>query len=883
MQMSDKKTATDKTKSKAPVSKKRIYQVAKELNLSHEEIITFLNDSDISVKSHMSPVDDDVYNKILAEFAMEKVIVEREKSETIQREQELLRKMEREIEKQKDDTPAIMPHELPPISKVKKKASEQSPEARAIEQYKKEHEKAAAEISATVSEEITELGSKIAEPVEDTSKVSDATESAVSDVLPDRDFVEEDVKLKKKVKKASKSSTRDELSDDTIIKEKTPKHKRKRIRVKKSVQQESIQKTAETKRRRKKPPLIDEKAVDDSIKKTLAGLDAGKSKKKRKKSAAAEDVELDTTLLKVPEFTSVGDLANIMDILPNELIAKCMAMGIMVTINQRLDFDTIILLADEYEFKVEREEEYGADVVAESEVEENSADLIERAPIVTIMGHVDHGKTSLLDYIRNENVVAGESGGITQHIGAYRVIFQDDREITFLDTPGHEAFSAMRARGAQVTDIVILVVAADDGVKPQTLEAINHARAANVPIIVAINKIDKAASNPENVKRELSENKLMVESWGGKVQSVNVSAKSGEGVDDLLEAILLEADLLELKANPNSKARGIIVEAKLDKGYGPIGTLLVQKGTLKIGDPFICGSSSGKVRALLNERGQKVEVTHPSEPVQVLGFDTVPTANDYFAVLDEERDVKKISSERQRIKREKDFRKVKLRTLDEISLQIKEGKLRELSIIIKGDTDGSVEALTDSLINLSTKEVAVKVIHNAVGNIVESDILLASASAAVVIGFHVDASTEAKKLAEKNNIDIRSYDVIYDAVNEVKLALEGLLEPEVILNVVGNVEIRMVFSNSRVGAIAGCYVTSGKVSRGDVIRLIRDDEQVAEGTIDSLKRFKDDVKEVTEGFECGITLQGVDNIQEGDIIHIIEITSRKRKLEEARV
>ncbi|MCH6575395.1 MAG: translation initiation factor IF-2 [Bacteroidetes bacterium] len=364
---------------------------------------------------------------------------------------------------------------------------------------------------------------------------------------------------------------------------------------------------------------------------------------------------------------------------------------------------------------------------------------------------------------------------------------------------------------------------------------------------------------------------------------MEVSAKTGEGIDDLLDSVILEADLLELKANPKIKARGIIVEAKLDKGFGPLGTLLVQKGTLRIGDPFICGSSSGKVRALLNERGQRVEFTSPSVPVQVLGFDTVPTANDYFAVLDEERDVKKISSERQRIKREKDFRKIKLRTLDEISLQIKEGKLRELSIIIKGDADGSVEALTDSLVNLSTKEVAVKVIHNAVGTIVESDILLASASAAVVIGFHVEASTEANKLAEKNNIDIRSYNVIYDAVNEVKLALEGMLEPEEILTVVGNIEVRMVFSNSRVGAIAGCYVTSGKVSRGDMMRLIRDDEQIGEGIVDSLKRFKDDVKEVTEGFECGITLQGAGIIQEGDIIHIIERTSRKRTLEEARV
>ena len=880
--MNDKKSDSASAKPEAPEPKKRIYQIAKELNLSHEEIMTFLSESDIKFQSHMSPVDATVYSKILAEFAVEKVIVEREKSETIQREQEQLRKMEREIEKQKVDPPAIMPHEVPPIVKGKVKPAEQSPEALAVEQYKKEHDEPSDEVSSADSAETETSEIKTEEPVDESSEASDSA-AEVTEVETDKEPAEKELKVKSKDKKVSKKAAGKELKEEPSEKEKASAHTRKRVRVKKSIQQETVLKTIEQNRRKKRPVPVDAKAVDESIKKTLAGLDVGKGRKKRKKSAVADEVEIDATLLKVPEFTSVGDLANLMDIPSNELIGKCMALGIMVTINQRLDFDTIILLADEYEFTVEKEEEYGADVVAESDEEEDSADLVERAPIVTIMGHVDHGKTSLLDYIRNENVVAGESGSITQHIGAYRVTDKKNREITFLDTPGHEAFTAMRARGAEITDIVILVVAADDGVKPQTLEALNLARAANVPIIVAINKIDKSTANPENVKRELSENKLIVESWGGKVQSIEVSAKTGEGIDDLLDSVIMEADLLELKANPKIKARGIIVEAKLDKGFGPLGTLLVQKGTLRIGDPFICGSSSGKVRALLNERGQRVEFTSPSVPVQVLGFDTVPTANDYFAVLDEERDVKKISSERQRIKREKDFRKIKLRTLDEISLQIKEGKLRELSIIIKGDADGSVEALTDSLVNLSTKEVAVKVIHNAVGTIVESDILLASASAAVVIGFHVEASAEANKLAEKNNIDIRSYNVIYDAVNEVKLALEGMLEPEEILSVVGNVEVRMVFSNSRVGAIAGCYVTSGKVTRGDMIRLIRDDEQIGEGTIDSLKRFKDDVKKVTEGFECGITLQGAGIVQEGDIIHIIERTSRKRTLEEARV
>ena len=873
--MTAKNTETTKMKTEKKAAKKRIYQIAKELNLSHEEIISFLEQNEIAVSSHMSPVDDATYDKILAEFAKEKVIVEREKSESIQREQEFLRKMEKDLEKKRIETASMMPHEVPVLSKRKNKDEVVPKEEEVLKEVKAEEPE-----PAKAKEEIEKVDS--VEPDLSTKDSDYEKSEGKPDTTTDKDSSISEIDQISDVKPKRRKIDLDDLPADKIH-SKGDKHKRKRVRIKKAGQDAAEIKPVEPFKKRKKALPVDQKAVDESIKKTLAAVDASSKKKKRRKTASSGEVEIDTSLLKVAEYTSVGDLASLMDIPTNELIAKCMELGFMVTINHRLDFDTIVLLADEYEFRVEKEDEFGADIVNELDIKENPEDLVARAPVVTIMGHVDHGKTSLLDFIRNESVVAGEAGGITQHIGAYRVILDNGKEITFLDTPGHEAFTAMRARGAQVTDIVVIVVAADDGVKPQTIEAINHARAAKVPIIVAINKIDKPNADIENVKRELSEHKIVVESWGGKIQSVDVSAKTGEGIDDLLLGILLESELLELKANPNRRARGIVVESRLDKGLGPLGTILIQKGTLKIGDPFVCGSTSGKVRVLMDERGNRVKESLPSMPIQVLGFQSIPAANDLFAVLAEEREVKKISFERQRIKREQQFRKIRFRTLDEISQQIKEGKVRELSIIIKGDTDGSVEALNDALGNLSTKEVAIKLIHSAVGTIIESDILLATASGAVIIGFHIEATPKAKQLAEKESIDIRIYNVIYDVVNEIKTALEGLLEPEKITSVIGSVEIRAVFSNSKVGSIAGCYVLSGKVSRGDLINLLRDEEMVSQGTISSLKRFKDDVKEVAEGFECGITLEGISDIKEGDVIQIYEITDRKRTLDEARI
>jgi translation initiation factor IF-2 len=490
---------------------------------------------------------------------------------------------------------------------------------------------------------------------------------------------------------------------------------------------------------------------------------------------------------------------------------------------------------------------------------------------------VDHGKTSLLDYIRESNVVAGESGGITQHIGAYEVEF-NGRHIAFLDTPGHEAFTAMRARGAQATDIVILVVAADDGVQQQTIEAINHARAANVPIVVAINKIDKPGANPDTIKQQLAQQSILVESWGGKVQSAEVSAKSGKGVDRLLESVLLEADLLDLKANAKRRARGVIIESELDRGKGAVATVLVQKGTLHVGDAFIAGHFSGKVRAMYDERGKRAQSAPPSTPVRVVGFAGVPAAGDPFVVMADERAAREISQKRQQLKREQDFRRVRHITLDQISKQIKEGAVKELRIIVKGDFDGSVEAVSDSLMKLSTNEVAVNVIHKAVGGISESDVLLATASEAIILGFHVRSTLEAREIAERENVDIRHYKIIYDAVNDVKAALEGLLEPEISENITGTIEIRNIFKVPKIGTAAGCYVQSGKLVRSDNVRLYRDDKLIFEGKIASLKRFKEDVREVSAGFECGLSLENFDDVHVGDVIEAYQIVKTKRTL-----
>ena len=566
-----------------------------------------------------------------------------------------------------------------------------------------------------------------------------------------------------------------------------------------------------------------------------------------------------------------------MEVSGTQIISACMSLGIMVTMNQRLDAETLSIVADEFGFEVDfvksdLEENFT------DEVEEKEEDLIARAPIVTVMGHVDHGKTSLLDHIRSENVIAGESGGITQHIGAYSVILKNKQKITFLDTPGHEAFTAMRARGAQVTDIAIIVIAADDDIMPQTKEAISHAQAASVPIIFAINKVDKETSNPEKIKEKLAQMDLMVEDWGGKIQSQDISALKGTGVKELLEKVLLEAELLELKANPNRKSKGTVVEAYLDKGRGYVSTILVQTGTLNVGDYLLAGKHSGKVRAMFDERGKTIETAPPSTPVSVLGLDGAPQAGDNFNVLEDEREAKQIAAKRTQLLREQNVRTQRHITLDEIGRRIALGDFKELNMILKGDVDGSVEALTDSLQKLSTEEIQVNIIHKGVGAITESDVLLASASDAIIIGFNVRPMGNARMLAEKEEIDIRSYSIIYDAINDVKDAMEGMLSPEMKEEISGNAEIRETFKISKIGTIAGCMVTSGKIFRNSSIRVIREGVVQYTGTLSSLKRFKDDAKEVAKGYDCGLQVKNYNDIRINDVIEFFQEVAVKKTL-----
>jgi translation initiation factor IF-2 len=635
-------------------------------------------------------------------------------------------------------------------------------------------------------------------------------------------------------------------------------------------------------------PEISEEDVQKQIKDTLARLTTkGKSKgskyRREKRDAVLqrshEDEEkklADKNVLHVTEFVSVNELASMMNAPVTEVISVCMNMGLFVSINQRLDAETLVLVADEFQYKVE----FISVDLQESISEEHDTpdELVPRPPIVTVMGHVDHGKTKLLDYIRHTNVIAGEAGGITQHIGAYGVQLEGGRKITFLDTPGHEAFTAMRARGAQITDVVIVVVAADDGVMPQTVEAINHAQAAGVPIVFAINKIDKPTSNPERIKEQLAKMNLLVEDWGGKYQSQEISAKSGQGIDLLLEKVLLEAELLDLKANPNKNARGTVIESMLDKGRGYIATILVESGTLRAGDVLLAGASYGHVKALYNERGKKIDFAGPAFPTQILGLNGAPQAGDKFHVMDTDKEAKEIANRREQLQREQELRTKKHITLDEIGRRIAIGNFQELNVIVKGDVDGSVEALSDSLIKLSTPEIQVNVIHKAVGQISESDILLAAASNAIIIGFQVRPSFSARKLAEKEQIDVRLYSIIYDAINELKDAMEGMLSPEMKEEIVATLEILEVFKITKVGTVAGCIVRDGKLTRSTRVRVIRDGIVVYTGNLDSLKRFKEDVREVVSGFECGLNIENFNDIKVGDIIEGYQEVEVKKKL-----
>ena len=822
------------------MSKLRIFQIAKELNISHTEILSFLKKQGIEVGSHMAPVDEETHHIILNEFHKDKESIDRYRKEKVRRVIHDTRIKELQQANKK--------LELLTLEDQRKLEIEEREKARVEEKRQAEE----AKIQAAEEEKKAKLDAE--------KKATDEAER----IELEGKRVKKDIEKKKKVAKISKKKLRKiDLSEIEAQVGRGTTHRR--TDQKKKIDPKSSKSTRET------------------VKKITAKIDTKTKKKiyKKEKDIILNDAEfeIEAKPIKIAEFSNVDELSKILDTKPNDIIQKCMGLGVLATINQRLDWDLIELLAGEFGFSAEKLENIGEELFTLEDSEEDKAKAIRRSPVVTVMGHVDHGKTSLLDYIRETNVVGGESGGITQHIGAHKVELNDGNSVTFLDTPGHEAFTAMRSRGAKVTDIVVLVVAANDGVMPQTIEAIDHAKAANVPLIIAINKIDLPDIDQERVKRELSEHNVLVEDWGGKIQAIPISAKTGQGIDDLLASMLVESEMLELKANYDTLARGTVIDSKLDKGHGPIATVLIQKGILKVGDPFICNNISGKVRAMMNERGQRIQEAGPSDPVQVLGFDLVPQSADIFAVLKDEREIKRIASDRQRLKREIDQKKIAAQTLDAMSALIKEGAIKNLPIIIKGDVDGSIEALSEQLEKITYEEVGVQVIHKAVGMVSESDVLLASASKAVIIGFHVQVSSNAKLQAKQEGVDIRTYNVIYNAVEEINLALEGLLEPEKVEEVLGSAIVQAAFKIPKIGFIAGSKVTEGTIVRNAKARVIREDEEIAVGEIVSLKQLKDDAKEIREGFECGIGIDNFSKFKEGDIIVCYKIISIKRKLE----
>jgi len=804
----------------------RIFQIAKELNISHKGIIAFLETKGIKV-GLMDTIDDQLRQLILNEFSKDKETVDRFRKE--------------QVRKEIHDT------------KVRQKQKETS--------------------------KLKLLS------LQDQRSLEQKEQERIKSIDEARKKKEAESKEKKDLEKR-KASDQDKKKEEKI-KSKTEKNKKRKMRKIEIADIESeigqVSRKKQSRETAVKKPEEAPKNVKEMVKKTLAEM-GGKSKKKvyRKEKDFDSQENQDVTLnkLEIREFSNVVELAKLFKSSPSEIIQKCIGIGVLTTMNQRLEWDVIELLAEDYGYTAEKISDISDEMFSIEDTKDDLQNAKSRAPVVTIMGHVDHGKTSLLDYIRKTNIVAGESGGITQHIGAYKVELEEGKYITFLDTPGHEAFTAMRARGAQVTDLVILVVAADDAVMPQTIEAINHARSANVPIIVAINKIDKPGSDLDKVKRELSDHGVLVEDWGGKIQSVPVSAKTGEGIEDIISSILLESEMLELKSNFETLGRGTVIDSRLDKGHGPMATVLIRKGTIRVGDPFLCNDYSGKIRAIMNERGQRIKEAFPSDAVQVLGFDQVPQVSDIIAVVKSEKDLKRMSSDRQRIRREIDLRKITTHTLDEMSSLIKEGNIKSLPLIIKGDVDGSVEALSETLGKIMTDEVQVKVIHQAVGMVTESDVLLAEASSAVIIGFNVQVSSNAKLQAKQTGVDIRTYSIIYDAVEEVKMALEGLLEPELKEKITGKALVQAQFKIPKLGFIAGSKVSEGIIKRNDKARLLRNDEIIIDNCdISSLKRFQEDVKEVKEGLECGIGLSGAFKYEEGDIIEVFEVKEIKRKLE----
>ena len=848
----------------------RLNKVLRELNISIDRVADFLESKGYKIeKRPTTKISKDLYDLLCDEFQLDvdKKIASQELVEAKNKEKERLKE---KLEREQENSSNISNNEII-------KASSK------VVQFKK-----LGKINLDSDKHIDKpiLKNNLAQ--NNNQKVSDENVKKTDEALKKDNYK----------KLTGLTSTGEKIDLDTLKESQTeiPKTKSKKRRRRIISKQDDLQKNEsriKSKQRERSKGLSkeepSEEEVQQQIKETLEKLQGksskGKAAKYRKdkrdqhKQKSEEELaalEEESKILKVTEFVTANEIATMMDVSPTEIISACMTLGMMVTLNQRLDAETLSIVAEEFGYKVEF---VTAEIEEENiEPEDSPEDLKSRPPIVTVMGHVDHGKTSLLDYIRKENVIAGESGGITQHIGAYGVELKDGQKITFLDTPGHEAFTAMRARVAQVTDLAIIVIAADDDIMPQTKEAISHAQAASVPIVFAINKIDKPNSNPDKIKESLSNMNLLVEDWGGKIQSHDISALKGDGVNELLEKVLLEAELLELKANPDKDASGTVVEAFLDKGRGYISTILVQAGTLKIGDFVLAGKNSGKVKAMQDERGNQVKEAGPSTPISILGLDGAPQAGDKFSVFSDEREAKQIANKRTQLQREQTVRTQKHITLDEIGRRIALGEFKELNIILKGDVDGSVEALTDSLQKLSTEEIQVNIIHKAVGAITESDVLLASASDAIVVGFNVRPMGNARQIADKEQIDIRTYSIIYDAINDVKDAMEGMLSPDFKEEITGLCEVRETYKISKIGTIAGCMVTKGKIVRNSEIRLIREGVVIYTGSLSSLKRFKDDVKEVTKGYDCGLQITDYKDVKVGDEIEGFVNVAIKKKI-----
>ena len=849
----------------------RLNKVLKELNISLDRAVEFLSSKKIEIEPRpTSKIDQNTYDLLLDEFQTDKSDKDKLEEINTKKRKELEAKLAEEIKEEELKSQQAIKKEETPIEKEELKP-----------QQSIKKEETPVEEDSTTKKEVSSSSPKVKQPIEDV-KIDPDDKSKIqtnfqklSGLKKTGEVIDLDsIKKKEEKVEESKKKRRKRISKDVS----KPKDLAKKFN-KNNKQNNSNQKVE---------PTSDE--IQKQIRETLEKLQGKSSKSKgakyrkdkrdqRKVQSEEEEAlqEKESKTIKITEFITVGEIATLMDISSNDIISTCMSLGIMVTMNQRLDSETLSVVADEFGYQLEFIKTDIEEEQDEVEEEEDPKNLEERPPIVTVMGHVDHGKTSLLDFIRNSSVTEGESGGITQHIGAYSVTV-NSKKITFLDTPGHEAFTAMRARGAQITDIVIIVIAADDNIMPQTKEAISHAQAGGVPIIFAINKIDKEGANPDKVKESLAAMNLVVEDWGGKIQSQDISALKGQGVDSLLEKVLLEAEIMDLKANPNKNSSGSVLEAYLDKGRGYVSTILVQNGSLKIGDYLLAGKTSGKVKAMFDESGNPLENVLPSTPVSVLGLDGAPQAGDPFKVLDDEKEAKMIASKRTQLGREQDVRTQKHLTLDEIGRRIAVGDFKELNVIIKGDVDGSVEALTDSFQNLSTEEIQVNIIFKGVGAITDSDVLLASASEAIIVGFNVKPTLSARKLSEKEQIDIRFYSIIYDAINDLKDAMEGMLSLEMKEESTGEAEVRETFKISRIGTIAGCMVTSGKIFRNSNIRVVRADEMIFEGKLLSLKRFKDDVKEVAKGYDCGIQINEFNDLVEGDIIQFYQEIAVKRKL-----